>query len=113
MDQHVDGVSLLPLLKDPAAKLDRDALYWHYPHYSPQGGTPSGAIRVGSWKLIEFFEDGKLELYDLEEDVGETTDLAARMPEEVKGLHEKLLAWRKQVDAKLPRPNPNWVRATP
>jgi arylsulfatase A-like enzyme len=112
-DQHVDGVSLLPLLKDPPAKLDRDALYWHFPHYTPQGGTPSGAIRVENWKLIEFFEDGKLELYDLGEDVGETTDLAGRMPEKVKELHERLIAWRKRVDAKLPRPNPNWVRATP
>jgi arylsulfatase A-like enzyme len=108
-DQHVDGVSL----KDPAAKLDRDALYWHFPHYSPQGGTPSGAIRVGNWKLIEFFEDDKLELYDLGEDVGETTDLAGRMPEKVKELHERLLAWREQVDAKLPRSNPNRARATP
>jgi arylsulfatase A-like enzyme len=112
-DQHVDGVSLLPLLKDPASKLDRDALYWHFPHYAPPGGTPSGAIRVGDFKLIEFFEDGKLELYDLGEDVGETNDLAGRMPEKVKELHERLIAWRKQVDAKLPPPNPNWVRATP
>ncbi len=104
--QHVDGLSIVPLLSDPSATLDREALYWHYPHYSPQGGTPSGAVRVGDWKLIEFFEDGHLELYNLKEDLGEKNDLAADAPEKVKELHERLLAWRKSVDAKLPRENP-------
>jgi arylsulfatase A-like enzyme len=112
-EQHVDGISLLPLLKDPAARIDRDALYWHFPHYTPQGGTPSGAIRVGDFKLIEFFEDGNLELYDLGEDIGETNDLAGSMPEKVKELYARLRAWRKQVDAKMPRPNPSWVPAAP
>ncbi|MAG93847.1 MAG: hypothetical protein CMJ48_08880 [Planctomycetaceae bacterium] len=105
--QHMDGVNLLPLLKDSQATLDRDALYWHYPHYSPQGGTPSGAIRGGDWKLIEFFEDGTLELYNLADDPSETKDRAAELPDTVKELHDKLLAWRKRVDAKLPSPNPN------
>jgi len=110
--QHVDGLSLVPLLKDPAAGLGREAIYWHYPHYSPQGGTPSGAIRMGPWKLIEFFEDGHLELYNLEQDLGEKNDLAEKMPRKVRQLHRKLLAWRKTVDAKMPRPNPNAGKRT-
>jgi len=105
--QHCDGVSIVPLLKDANASLDREAIYWHYPHYSPQGGTPSGAVRRGPWKLIEFFEDGRLELYNLEDDLSEARDLAADMPERVGQLHKKLLAWRDEVDAKLPSPNPN------
>ena len=105
--QHCDGRSIVPLLKDSDATLDREAIYWHYPHYSPQGGTPSGAIRQGPWKLIEFFEDGRLELYNLEDDLSEERDLAPDMPEKVGQLHEKLLAWREQVDAKMPSPNPD------
>ena len=105
--QHCDGLSIVPLLKDADATLDREAIFWHYPHYSPQGGTPSGAVRQGPWKLIEFFEDGRLELYNLKDDLGEERDLAPDMPERVAQLHQKLLAWRREVDAKLPLPNPN------
>src|SRR5262249_8424053 len=64
--QHVDGVSLVPLLKG-AGKLDRAALYWHYPHYGNQGGPPGGAVRAGDWKLLEFFEDDHVELYNLKD----------------------------------------------
>src|SRR5581483_6549005 len=78
---EVDGESLVPLLKDPRAKLRRDALYWHYPHYHPGGATPYGAVRAGDWKLIEFFEDLHVELYNLKEDLSEKEDLAARRPE--------------------------------
>ena len=117
-NQHADGTSLLPLLKDSAAKLDRTTLYWHYPHKSPQGGTPAGAIRDGDWKLIEFFDDGRLELYNLAEDLGEQHDLAGRLPDKVGQLHEKLKAWRKEVDAKMPPPpgsnvSPQSVSVTP
>jgi hypothetical protein len=70
--QHCDGVDLTPLLNDPSAKLPREALYWHYPHNSPQGGTPSGAIRMGDWKLIEFFGDDRRELYRLNTGFGRT-----------------------------------------
>ena len=101
-----DGLSLVPLL-DETGTPEREAIYWHYPHYSPQGGTPSGAIRVGQYKLIEFFEDGRLELYNLEDDLGEQKDLAESMPEEARKLHEMLVAWRRRVDAKMPEPNPN------
>ena len=78
--QHCDGVSLLPLLRRRRALPQRD-LFWHYPHYSNQGGTPACSMVAGDWKLIEFFEDGRLELYDLREDREERHDLAASRPE--------------------------------
>ncbi len=105
--QHVDGVSILPLLQGKA-ELDREAIYWHYPHYSNQGNTPSCAMRAGDWKLIEFFETGKIELYNLRDDVGEATDLAGQMPDRVRTMHAKLVAWRKSVEAKIPQPNPDY-----
>ena len=103
--QHVDGRSLVPLFTE-SGSIQRDAIYWHYPHYGNQGGSPGSAIRAGDWKLIEFFEDGRLELYDLKDDIGEKRNLVARHPERVKTLHEKLQCWREQVGAKLPTPNP-------
>ena len=105
--QHVDGVSFLPALRG-APDFDRGPLFWHYPHYGKQGGTPGSSIREGDWKLIEFFEDGRLELYNLREDIGEERNLAAANPAVVKTLHGKLLAWRRSVEAKIPRRNPDW-----
>ncbi len=105
-EQHVDGVSLLPLLKG-GKSLDRDALYWHYPHYGNQGGTPGAAIREGDWKLIEFFDDKPVELYNLADDVGETTNLAADHKKLVTRLRGKLNTWQKDVGARFPTPNPN------
>jgi arylsulfatase A-like enzyme len=105
--QTVDGVSLMPLLQQ-AGGWSRDALYWHYPHYSNQGGRPSGAIRLGDFKLIEFFEDAKVELYNLRDDMGEQTDVAANMPEKAKELQTKLAAWRRSVNAQMPTPNPGY-----
>jgi len=99
----IDGVSLTPLLKQ-SGSIERDALYWHYPHYSNQGGIPGGAIRVGEWKLIERFEDGRAHLYNLQEDIGERTDLAAKMPEKVGKMRNRLHAWYKEVDAKFLQP---------
>ncbi|MDV6029613.1 MAG: sulfatase [Phycisphaera sp. RhM] len=104
--QHLDGVSLVPLLKGEK-KLDRDALYWHYPHYSNQGGFPGGAIRMGNWKLVERYEDGKVHLYNLAEDVGEQNDLADQHPERVATMREKLHRWYQDVDAKFLRPKGN------
>ncbi len=103
-DQHADGMSIFPLLADPGAELLRKTLYWHYPHSSPQGGTPSGAIRDGDLKLIEFFNDDRIEVYNLAEDIGEQSDLSDSMPDEARQLHEKLSAWREAVDAKMPLP---------
>lgn len=105
--EQLDGVSLVPLLKGGA--IDREALHWHYPHYSNQGGKPSGAIRAGNWKLIEFFEDGRRELFDLKTDPGENRNLAEVKPEVVQKLGDQLVAWRTAVGAKMPEPNPGYV----
>ena len=101
--QHVDGLSLAGLCRG-AKTLKREALYWHYPHYSNQGGFPGGAIRMGDWKLVERYEDGRVHLYNLRQDVGERTDLAARHPDRVAAMRKKLHAWYTQVDAKFLRP---------
>jgi arylsulfatase A-like enzyme len=105
--QQVDGVSLVPLLKQTAG-LKRDAIFWHYPHYSNQGGKPGGAVRKGDYKLIEFYEVGKLELYNLKEDIGEKNDLAAKAPEKVKEMQGMLNEWRQRVNAQMPTPNPEY-----
>ncbi len=106
----IDGVDLTQLL-DGSNVLDRDALFWHYPHYGNQGGTPGSSVRHGDYKLIEFYEDNRLELYNLAEDISETRNLAADEPERVWELHERLLAWRTSVAARLPEPNPDWEPA--
>ncbi|MCO8125017.1 sulfatase [Stieleria sp. TO1_6] len=105
-EQHLDGVSLRPLLEGDS-NLDRDAIYWHYPHYSNQGGFPGGAIRVGPWKLVERYEDGQTQLYHLDDDIGETTDLASDHPDRVSQMRQQLHAWYQTVDAKFLRPKPN------
>ncbi|KKL92384.1 hypothetical protein LCGC14_1885230 [marine sediment metagenome] len=102
-EQHLDGVSLVPLLKGDG-KIDRDALFWHYPHYGNQGGFPGGAIRMGNWKLLERFEDGRVHLYNLAKDLGEKNDLAEKQPERVEAMRKRLHAWYKQVDAKFLQP---------
>lgn len=102
---EVDGVSLVPLL-EATGGLDRDTLYWHYPHYSNRGSPPAGAIREADWKLIEFFEDGRLELYNLSEDPGEKTNLVEEEKDRTRSLYVKLRAWREATGAKMPRPNP-------
>jgi arylsulfatase A-like enzyme len=101
-EQHKDGVSLVPLLKQDGV-IKRDAIYWHYPHYSNQGGFPGAAVRRGDYKLIERFEDGRVHLYNLKEDIGEQNDLAAMMPKRVASMRKDLHAWYKDVDAKFLR----------
>ena len=103
----VDGESLVPLLKQ-SGDLQREAIYWHYPHYHPGGATPYSAIRQGDWKLIEFLEDNRTELYNLREDLSEQDDLGARFPERAKALREQLHSWRTAVGAQLPTPNPGY-----
>ncbi len=100
---HLDGVSLVPLLKG-ADSINRDAIFWHYPHYSNQGGIPGGAIRMGDWKLIERYEDGRAHLYNLKDDIGETKDLASSEPDRVKTMRAKLHAWYPSVGAKFLQP---------
>lgn len=106
--QHMDGVSFLPALRG-AVDFDRGPIFWHYPHYNHSAGTPGSSVRDGDWKLIEFFEDGRLELYNLREDIGETRNLATAHPDIARGLHAKLTAWRQGIEAKIPQPNPDWT----
>jgi len=100
-DAGMDGLSLVPLLNDPGASLDRDALCWHYPHYY-ETTTPVSAIRQGDWKLLEYFEDGLVELYNLADDISEQNDLAQREPELRERLRRKLAEWRAEVNAQMP-----------
>jgi len=104
----MDGVSLVPLLRG-TSKLGRDELFWHYPHYQHYqlgGTTPYGAIRKGDFKLIEFYDDMRVELYDLSKDVGEQHNLASEMPMKVEELRNRLHVWRKEVGAQMPTQNP-------
>ena len=106
-NELVDGISLAGLLRDPGAGLERDALFWHYPHYHNGGATPHSAIRAGDWRLVQFYEDERVELYNLAEDVGEERDLAGEMPDKAAELRTRLDAWRTEVAAQGPRPNPD------
>jgi arylsulfatase A-like enzyme len=108
---NVDGVSLAPLLH--GGKLKPRPLFWHYPHYSNQGGEPGSAIRDGDWKLIEFHADGRRELFNLKDDAGEKVNRIARRPEVAKRLAAKLDEWRKQSGAIMPAKNPNADPAWP
>ncbi len=108
---HMDGVSLLPVLKQ-SGELTARAHYWHYPHYGNQGGVPGGAVRDGDWKLIEFFEDDRVELYNLVSDPGEAVDLAGKDPDRARQLRQQLHDWRQSVDAKMPSLNPNYTGKT-
>lgn len=104
-DHDIEGKSILPhlLRSEP---LDRETLYWHYPHYHI--GMPGGAIRDGDFKLIEYFESGKIELYNLREDLQESHNLADEDPGRAKELHKKLKLWRKENNASMPTPNPRY-----
>jgi arylsulfatase A-like enzyme len=98
-----DGTSLLPLLK--GGKLEERALCWHYPHYGNQGGAPAAAIRKGDWKLIEWFEEGKIELFNIASDISEANDLSKSDAARVAKMHQELKAWQKEVGAKFPEKN--------
>ena len=104
--QHCDGISLMPLLEQ-TGELDREAIFWHYPHYANQGGTPAASVVCGRWKLIQFFEDDHLELYDIEDDISEARDLAAVETGIAKRLKKLLADWQEDVEAKFPEPNPD------
>jgi arylsulfatase A-like enzyme len=104
-EQHVDGMSLVPLLKRTGT-LNRRAVYWHYPHYHGSGNRPSGAVRAGDYKLIEWYEDGQVELYDLVNDLGEQKNLAATEPEKAAELRRMLHEWRGEMNARMPAGTP-------
>jgi arylsulfatase A len=110
-----DGVSLVPALRQ-GSEVKREALFWHYPHYQHYqlgGTTPYGAIRAGDFKLIEFFDDMRVELYNLREDIGEQRNVAAQMPAKAEELRARLHAWRKEVGAQMPARNPNYDPSKP
>ncbi len=115
----LDGISYLKLLTSGGqATLDRDAIFWHFPGYLGAGAgswrtTPAGAIRSGDWKLQEFFEDGRIELYNLRDDLGQTNNLAAKLPGKANELHARLTAWRQTVKAPMPAKNTDAGQAAP
>lgn len=102
-DQHVDGKSFVPALMQES--YERGPIYWHFPHYSNHGfQSPGGAMRSGNYKLLEYYENGTVQLFDLENDIGERNDLSKTKPEVTKRLTRMLHDWRKNVDAKMPYP---------
>ncbi len=104
-----DGLDLTPLLRKPDMRLTRDALFFHYPHYyHAPDSTPASAVRVGDWKLPEFFEDQRVELFDLKDDPGERRDLADQLPDNAVELRQRLRDWRTSVGAQMPSPNPSF-----
>ena len=111
--KDLDGISLVPLLKQ-IDEIDRGALFFHYPHYHHQGFKPAGAIRQGDYKLIEWFEqslldeEGQINLYNLKQDISESIDLSAEMPELAAQMRKKLYDWRKRVGAQEMTVNPNY-----
>lgn len=113
-NQHQDGISMTPLLLNTSShthtQTHTQTLFWHYPHYGNQGGTPGAAVRQGDFKLIEFFEDGHVELYNLTEDIGEKNDLASSYPEKAEELQQLLHEWLESVDARMPAPNPEFEK---
>jgi arylsulfatase A-like enzyme len=108
--QVLDGQSLVPLMKDPSADWPRQAIYQHFPGYLGAGGdnwrtTPVSTVCAGNWKLMEFLEDGRLELYDLDQDIGESKNLAQAQPQKAKELRDLLVAWRQEIHAPMPTVN--------
>lgn len=108
----LDGVDLTPLLRQDGAELTPRSLFWHYPHYHPGGARPYAAIRSGPWKLVQSYETGEHELFDLSADPSEARNLAGDHPERVLGLARELFAWQGKVGAQWPMPNPAWTPAS-
>jgi arylsulfatase A-like enzyme len=104
--QDIDGTSIVPLLRGET--IDERPLFWHYPHYGNQGGMPGGAVRDGRWKLIEWYESGDIELYDLEVDPSETKNLATERADVAEKLLTSLNEWRRDVGGKMPKANPRF-----
>ena len=106
--QPLDGISIVKLLKDPETKLKREPIYFHFPGYLEAGKkgwrtTPAAMMRSEDFTLLEFFEDNRIELYNVREDIGQKVNLAMKMPEKTKEMHEQMLAWRKSIRAEMPR----------
>jgi arylsulfatase A-like enzyme len=105
-EQHRDGFDITPLLK--GRSIAARPLYWHYPHYGNQGGQPGSVVRVGDWKLIEWLDSERTELFNLKDDIGEMHDLASAQPKKYKELQAQLNQWRKDIGAVMPTVNPDW-----
>ena len=103
--EPLDGISLVPLLRGDVTPV-HDALFWHFPHYGNHGSGPCSSVRAGDWKLIEWLEGEKVELYDLAADPAEKTNLVTRHPDIVRRLREQLRVWWAETDANMPRPPP-------
>lgn len=104
----IDGVSVLSTFLKPEEHLQHSPLFFHYPHFSNQMGRPSGAVRLGDYKLVESYETGKTELFNLREDISESKDISEQFPGKAKDLHTLLMNWRKEVNANMPLPNPDY-----
>lgn len=107
-EQHCDGVSLLPVLTGTSSTLDRQSIFWHYPHYSNQGGRPGAAIVSGVWKLVWHFEDDRIELFNLDDDISESRNLSSEHPDFARQMKQSLIDWQAEVSARLPHHNPEW-----
>jgi arylsulfatase A-like enzyme len=110
LPENVDGKSILPLLTGKGAYDSQRTVFWHYPHFSNQLGRPAGSVRTGNYKLVELYESGKLELYDLQNDIGETVDLSEKLKQKRDELFKLLTDWRKSVNAQMPVPNPEYIK---
>ena len=108
--QNMTVKNLGPLLKNPRQRLSRKTLYWHYPHYYSRM-TPASAVRDGDWKLIHYYEDDRLELFNLQDDPARPKTWPLPCPRAPKRCRTKLNTWRQQTDAKAPTANPDWKPA--
>ncbi len=111
LPENVDGQSILPLLLQPGKQPNYDRpLFGHYPHFSNQLGRPAGSVRMGDYKLVENFENGSVELYNLKEDISESNDLSKKMKKKTREMYQLLASWQKQVNAQMPVPNPDFKK---
>jgi arylsulfatase A-like enzyme len=104
----LDGTSFLPIISNPDQAMKQKPIYFHFPHFSGQGATPAGAVRWNEWKLVEDYETGKIELYNLQTDIGEENNLSATFPERAKQFYQLLHNWRQNVGAEMPVKNPDY-----
>lgn len=108
LPSNLDGKSFLSTIYHPGEKFERGPIYFHFPHFSGQGGYPAGAVRDGKWKLVENYETGKTELFNLQEDISESRDLKFEQPDKAKELYQMLQNWQTEIDAKMPIKKPGY-----
>lgn len=110
LPSNLDGKSFLSTVYRPDEKFERGPIYFHFPHFSGQGGRPAGAIRDGNWKLVEMYETGETELFNLKEDISESKNLKSSHPEKSNELYKKLKNWQVEIDAKMPTKKPGFQK---